>query len=104
MNVDRYLIELKAGIFDGLTPHSKYEVRFTTDNADYWHISKPVFFDRAVELLKEVRAGLEEKSAFCLPEEFHIVGRMELKQIGRPKILNADCVMDQTKSGDKQNG
>lgn len=73
-----YKIELRAGpIGPAMWPF--YEVWFTDDNQDKWRVSKPVNFERALELLRAMHDAYTHLDAIMLPEEFHIVGRFEAK-------------------------
>lgn len=58
----------------------EYEVWFTDERQEKWHVSKPVAFARALELLVFVNDMYANKNeAVMLPEEFHIIGRLEPK-------------------------
>lgn len=81
--VRNYRIELKAGIFNPYGMDTYYEVWFTDAGQEKWRVSKPVCFERVIELLKIMHEAYTayDASAILLPEEFHIVGRLEPKQL-----------------------
>lgn len=74
-----YKIELKT-VKDHTSMQPVFEVWFTDSGHEKWRVSKPVRFDRALELLAFVQEMYwNHQDGVLLPEEFHIVGRYEAK-------------------------
>lgn len=74
-----YKIELRT-TRDHASMWPVFEVWFTDNNLDRWRVSKSVHMDRAIELLRFVHdMYASHQDAVLLPEEFHIIGRLEPK-------------------------